>query len=133
MPHDYDLWLEQLLAGKVRAITNQKLNDYLKELGQLAGIDAPVEVIRFRGGVRESTTVAKRERLGCHTGRRTFVTLSLERGLRPETIMKVTGHRGWKSFQRYVNVTSDAVSESFGSLGGRSSKRYVDDVVKVAS
>ncbi|MGI4872146.1 MAG: site-specific integrase, partial [Janthinobacterium lividum] len=101
--------VEQLLAGKVRPITNQKLNDYLKELGQHAGIDAPVEVIRFRGGVRESTTVAKWERLGCHTGRRTFVTLSLERGLRPETIMKVTGHRGWKPFQRYVNVTSDTV------------------------
>lgn len=105
--------VEHLLAGKVRAITNQKLNDYLKELGKLAGIDAPTEVIRFRGGVRESTTVAKWERLGCHTGRRTFVTLSLERGLRPETIMKVTGHRGWKSFQRYVNVTSDAVEREF--------------------
>ncbi|GAB3637297.1 site-specific integrase [Hymenobacter arcticus] len=105
--------VEQLLSGKVRAITNQKLNDYLKELGQLASIDAPTEVIRFRGGVRESTTVAKWERLGCHTGRRTFVTLSLERGLRPETIMKVTGHRGWKSFQRYVNVTSDAVEREF--------------------
>ena len=105
--------VEQLLAGKVRAITNQKLNDYLKELGQLAGIDAPVEVIRFRGGVRESTTVAKWERLGCHTGRRTFVTLSLERGIRPETIMKVTGHRGWKSFQRYVNVTNDIVEREF--------------------
>lgn len=111
--------VEQLLAGKVRAITNQKLNDYLKELGQLAGIDAPVEVIRFRGGVRESTTVAKWERLGCHTGRRTFVTLSLERGLRPETIMKVTGHRGWKSFQRYVNVTSDAVEREFRQSWGQ--------------
>jgi integrase len=105
--------VEQLLAGKVRPITNQRLNDYLKELGQLASIDAPVEVIRFRGGVRESTTVAKWEWLGCHTGRRTFVTLSLERGLRPETIMKVTGHRGWKSFQRYVNVTSDTVEREF--------------------
>jgi integrase len=111
--------VEQLLAGKVRAITNQKLNDYLKELGQLAGIDAPTEVIRFRGGVRESTTVAKWERLGCHTGRRTFVTLSLERGLRPETIMKVTGHRGWKSFQRYVNVTSDAVEREFRQSWGQ--------------
>jgi integrase len=111
--------VEQLLTGKVRAITNQKLNNYLKELGQLAGIDAPVEVIRFRGGVRESTTVAKWERLGCHTGRRTFVTLSLERGLRPETIMKVTGHRGWKSFQRYVNVTSDAVEREFRQSWGQ--------------
>jgi integrase len=111
--------VEQMLAGKVRPITNQKLNDYLKELGQLASINSPVEVIRFRGGVRESTTVAKWERLGCHTGRRTFVTLSLERGLRPETIMKVTGHRGWKSFQRYVNVTSDTVEREFRQSWGQ--------------
>jgi integrase len=111
--------VEQLLAGKVRTITNQKLNDYLKELGQLASIDAPVEVIRFRGGVRESTTVAKWEPLGCHTGRRIFVTLSLERGLGPETIMKVTGHRSWKSFQRYVNVTSDAVEREFRHSWGQ--------------
>ncbi|MBJ6141799.1 site-specific integrase [Hymenobacter sp. BT559] len=111
--------VERLLAGEVRPITNQKLNDYLKELGQLASIDAPVEVVRFRGGVRESTTVAKWERLGCHTGRRTFVTLSLERGLRPETIMKVTGHRGWRSFQRYVNVTSDTVEREFRQSWGQ--------------
>ena len=111
--------VEQMLAGKVRPITNQKLNDYLKELGQLAGIDAPVEIIRFRGGVRESTTVAKWEKLGCHTGRRTFVTLSLERGLRPETVMKVTGHRGWKSFQRYVNVTNDTVEREFRQSWGQ--------------
>ena len=44
--------VEQLLAGEVRPITNQKLNDCLKELGQLASIDGPVEVVRFRGGVR---------------------------------------------------------------------------------
>jgi integrase len=111
--------VEQLLAGKVRAITNQKLNNYLKELGQLAGIKVPVEAIRFRGGVRESTTVAKWERLGCYTGRRTFVTLSLERCLRPETIMKVTGHRGWKSFQRYVNITSDTVEREFRQSWGQ--------------
>ena len=63
--------------------------------------------------------MAKWERLGCHTGRRTFVTLSLERGLRPETIMKVARHRGWKSFQRYVNVTSDAVEREFRQSWGQ--------------
>ena len=113
------LLVEQLLAGQVRPITNQKLNDYLKELGLLAGIEAPVEVVRFRAGVRESVTVAKWERIGCHTGRRTFVTLSLERGLRPETIMKVTGHRSWKSFQRYVNITSDTVEREFRQSWGQ--------------
>ena len=70
--------IERYLRGGVRLITNQKLNEYLKELGQLAVIDEPFELIRYRGGKRETTTIPKWQRIGCHTGRRTFVTLSLE-------------------------------------------------------
>ncbi|QIX62293.1 site-specific integrase [Hymenobacter sp. BT18] len=105
--------ITRYLAGEVRPISNQKLNDYLKELGQLAGIDSPIEVIKYRGGNRSSETVAKWERLGCHTARRTFVTLSLERGLRPELVMKLTGHRTWRAFQRYVNITEQTVAREF--------------------
>lgn len=105
--------VEKYLAGEVHSITNQRLNDYLKELGQLAQLNTLVEVIKYRAGKRDSTTVAKWERLGCHTGRRTFVTLSLERGLRPEVVMKVTGHRDWKSFKRYVNITEQTVEREF--------------------
>lgn len=107
------LIIEKYLAGDVHPITNQRLNDYLKELGQLAQITTPIEVIKYRAGKRHSTTFAKWERLGCHTGRRTFVTLSLERGLRPEVVMKVTGHRDWKSFKRYVNITEQTVEKEF--------------------
>ena len=105
--------IEKYFAGEVHPISNQRLNDYLKELGKLANIDSPVEVIKYRAGKRTSTTMAKWERLGCHTGRRTFVTLSLERGLRPEVVMKVTGHRDWKSFKRYVNITEQTVEREF--------------------
>ena len=105
--------VEKYLAGDVHPISNQRLNDYLKELGQLAGLTTPIEVIKYRAGTRHSTTYAKWERLGCHTGRRTFVTLSLERGLRPEVVMKVTGHRDWKSFKRYVNITEQTVEKEF--------------------
>ncbi|KUG09398.1 tyrosine-type recombinase/integrase [Solirubrum puertoriconensis] len=104
------------LAGGVRLITNQKLNDYLKELGQLAGITDPIEIIKYKAGNRSSQTVAKWEKLGCHTGRRTFVTLSLERGLRPELVMKITGHRTWRAFQRYVNITEQAVEREFAKV-----------------
>lgn len=108
--------IERYLAGGVHPISNQKLNDYLKELGRLAGVDSPVEVIRYRGGERVSRTVPKWEKLGCHTGRRTFVTLSLERGLRPEVVMKITGHKDWKSFKRYVNITENAIEREFAKV-----------------
>ncbi|QNE40904.1 site-specific integrase [Hymenobacter sp. NBH84] len=108
--------VQRMIAGFIRPVSNQKLNDYLKELGQRAAITAPVEVIRFRGGKRESQTVEKWQKLGCHSGRRSFVTLSLERGLRPELVMKITGHRDWKSFKRYVNITEQAVEREFARV-----------------
>jgi integrase len=110
------LIVTRYLAGGVRLVSNQRLNQYLKELGQLAGINDPIEIIRYRGGNRESQTLAKWEKLGCHTGRRTFVTLSLERGLRPELVMKITGHRTWKAFQRYVNITEQTVDREFAKV-----------------
>jgi integrase len=108
----------RLLAGelattKSQPITNPVLNRFLKELGQLAGIDAPVEVIRYRGGVADVATAPKYERLTVHTARRTFVTLNLGKGMSAEFVMKLTGHTSYKSFQRYVNLTPQRVAEEF--------------------
>ena len=71
----------------MRRIANQKLNEYLKELGALAGLSAPTERTRYRGGQRLSETHPKYALLGCHTGRRTFVTLALERGIAPTYVI----------------------------------------------
>ena len=108
----------RLLAGelasvKAQPITNPVLNRFLKELGQLAGIDSPIEVIRYRGGVADVITAPKYKRLTVHTARRTFVTLNLGKGMSAEFVMKLTGHTSYKSFQRYVNLTPQRVAEEF--------------------
>ena len=86
-------------------ISNQKLNDYIKELCKFAGITEPVEIVRFRGTKREAITYPKHELIGVHTGRKTFATLSLEKGMSAEEVMTITGHRDYQSFKRYVKVT----------------------------
>ena len=86
-------------------ISNQKMNEYLKELCKLAEINDPVEIVRYRGAVRESQTYPKYELVSAHTGRKTFATLCLEKGMSAEEVMSITGHRDYKSFQRYVKVT----------------------------
>lgn len=86
-------------------ISNQKLNDYVKELCQLAQIDEPVEIVRFRGIKREANTYPKYELIGVHCGRKTFATLSLEKGMSAEEVMSITGHKDYKSFKRYVTIT----------------------------
>lgn len=88
-------------------ISNQKFNDYVKELCELAGIKDPVEIVRYRGAVRESKIYPKHELVSAHTGRKTFVTLSLAKGIPAEVVMKITGHSDYKSFKRYVEVDEE--------------------------
>jgi len=113
--------VNRVLAGELSSIkgqpiTNPVLNRFLKELGQLAGIDSPVEVIRYRGGIADITTAPKFERLSVHTARRTFVTLSLSRGMSERFVMMITGHRTAQSFQRYVNLSAERVAEEFAKF-----------------
>jgi integrase len=101
-------------------ISNQKLNDYVKELCQFAGFTEPVEIVRFRGAKREAVTYPKHELIGMHTGRKTFATLSLEKGMSAEEVMSITGHRDYKSFKRYVNITEQrkkiVMSQAWGEI-----------------
>lgn len=86
-------------------ISNPKTSLYIKELCKLAGIDEPVQIVRFKGAKREETTYPKHELLSCHSARRTFASLSLERGMSAEETMRVGGWRTYSSFSRYVKVT----------------------------
>ncbi|NUN10162.1 MAG: site-specific integrase [Ignavibacteriaceae bacterium] len=93
------------------SISNQKMNVYIKELCKILGFDEPIKTVRYRGAERIETTKPKYENIGTHTARRTFVTLSLEQGMRPETLMKITGHTDFKMLKKYINLT-DKVKKS---------------------
>jgi len=95
----------EALNRPLPVISNQKMNDYLKELCQLAGINEQIEIVRYRGTKREAITYPKYELIGVHTGRKTFATLSLERGMSAEEVMTITGHKDYQSFKRYVKIT----------------------------
>lgn len=90
---------------KIPVISNQKTNAYLKELGQLADISEPFLITKFRGSAGIEKIKPKFNFLSSHTGRRTFVTLSLEKGMRAETVMEITGHKSYKMFKKYIKIT----------------------------
>jgi integrase len=97
--------------GFLPVISNQKMNDYTKELCRLAGIDQDLTLTKFRGAERIEFTKPKYEFVSTHTARRTFVTLSLEQGMRPEIVMQITGHKEYKTFKKYIKIT-DKVKEA---------------------
>jgi integrase len=87
-------------------ISHQKTNNYLKEICRLAKVDEPTTIVRYRGAERIERNEPKYNLVTTHTARRTFVTLSLKKGMRPETIMEITGHTSYKTFKKYIKITS---------------------------
>ncbi len=89
-------------------ITNQKLNQYLKELCEKAKLSATVRITEQKGNQSIEAEYPKYELITTHTARRTFITLSLTKGMNAQIVMSITGHKSYNSFKKYVNlVTTD--------------------------
>ena len=88
-------------------ITNQKMNDYLKELAELVGIDEPVRQTYYRGNERIDEVTPKYALLGTHAGRRTFICNALALGIPPQVVMKWTGHSDYKAMKPYIDIADD--------------------------
>jgi site-specific recombinase XerD len=92
------------LNGLPAAISNQKMNNYLKEIGKLASIDEPVSISRTEGGKRITRTNPKYELLSTHAARRSFATNQYLAGVPAYDIMRITGHRTEKVFFNYIKM-----------------------------
>ena len=88
-------------------ITNQKMNDYLKELAELAGIDEPIRQTYYKGNERIDDVTPKYALLGTHAGRRTFICNALALGIPPQVVMKWTGHSDYKAMRPYIDIADD--------------------------
>lgn len=88
-------------------ISNQKMNDYLKELCRLAEIDEPVRETYYRGNERIDEVYPKYELIGTHAGRRTFICNALALGIPAQVVMKWTGHSDYKAMKPYIDIADD--------------------------
>lgn len=87
--------------------SNQKMNEYLKELGFIAGITEPITQIYYKGTERIEEVHPKFKLLGTHTGRRTFICNALMLGINAEVVMQWTGHKDYKQMQPYIAVATE--------------------------
>ena len=88
-------------------ITNQKMNDYLKELAELAEINEPVRQTYYKGNERIDEVTPKYDLLGTHAGRRTLICNALALGIPPQVVMKWTGHSDYKAMKPYIDIADD--------------------------
>lgn len=97
-------------------ISQQKFNEYLKEVGKKANINELITIERQSGSSRIIKKGPKHEFMSSHMARRTFVTLLLEKNIAITTIRKITGHRDVQTLMRYENTGDEAVFEAFNSI-----------------
>ena len=85
-------------------ISNQKMNDYLKDLCELCGFREPITKVYYRGGARVEETREKYKLISTHAARRTFICYALTKGIPPQIVMKFTGHSDYKAMKPYIDI-----------------------------
>jgi integrase len=90
--------------GKVfPKISNQKFNDYLKQVCELAGIISHVNYVTYSGKNQIDLSGPKNKFISSHTARKTFVTVSKYHGnMSNEAIRAITGHANDKMLNVYL-------------------------------
>lgn len=98
-------------------VSMQKVNDMLKEIGKLAGINAPVTLREAVGGEIVTRTAPKHEVLSTHVGRKTFISLMMEAGLSSKDLLGLT-HSDLRSLKHYAGASEDHVVKAMRAVFG---------------
>ena len=109
--YDYSRTILERYDYKLDVISNQKTNEYLKVAAKEAGL-GNIRDIKYTKG-RETAIERKPlyEIISSHMGRKTFVTMMLNKGYPPKDIMAITGHKSLSSFQRYIAISEQRISQ----------------------
>ncbi|MBK8448693.1 MAG: tyrosine-type recombinase/integrase [Saprospiraceae bacterium] len=80
----------------------QKVNDYIKEIAKVVGIDTPIKKNETIGGKDLISVYDKYRLITTHTARRTAATHMYQQGIDRKYIMAFTGHTTLASFEKYI-------------------------------
>lgn len=97
-------------------LSEQKLNEHIKEVCKMAGIDSPIETTHFAGGRRITEVSPKWQLVSNHTARRSGITNMVKAGVPIAAAMKISTHTTVKSFMAYLKISweenADILAES---------------------
>lgn len=89
-----------------KPLSNQKSNEYLKEIGKKASLDNLIMRIEYKGLERIETPAPKYEMISTHTARRSFATNLANLGYSLHQIRLLTGHSSEKQLIQYLKTNS---------------------------
>lgn len=87
-------------------ISNQKYNDFIKEVAKRAEINDHITREYTKGGLIVRETNKKYELVSSHTARRSFATNAYLADVPTLQIMKITGHKTESAFMKYIKMSA---------------------------
>lgn len=128
VPLDYHV--EAILKkydGVLPKLPDQKINDYIKKVGELLGWTEIVELDEQRGSMEYKAKRRFCDLIKTHTARRSFATNMYRAGASLSSIMAITGHASEKQLQTYLKLT-----EAEKAMEARKEKYFRNNIVKIA-
>lgn len=90
--------------GIPKGMSNQKFNEYIKDIAELAKINELITVEEIKGNLKTPVTNFKYKLISSHTARRSFATNAFKAGVPVLSIMLITGHKTESAFMRYIRI-----------------------------
>jgi integrase len=97
-------WDKQKFKKLLPVPSNQKFNEYLKDLCEDAKINAEIELTAQFGSEVKTEIKKKFEIISCHSARHTYAIICLENGMRPEVLQRNLGHSKLSQTMDYVTI-----------------------------
>ncbi|MES2649623.1 MAG: phage integrase SAM-like domain-containing protein [Bacteroidota bacterium] len=102
------------------AISNQKQNEYIKQVMDIAGINEMVSIAKKGGDGKVYIEQHKKSDLiTCHTSRKSFITMAMTSDMRETVIKSISGHsKNSKSFSKYYTIVDELKSQEMNRVFG---------------
>jgi len=103
--NEYLLSILEKYNFKSPVISNQRFNEYIKEVCELAGLTDKVMSHSNVAGKSKTEFVEKWKLVSAHTGRRTWASIMYSKGFPILLLMQCTGHKKESTFFKYIGVS----------------------------
>ena len=105
--NDFSIYVLKKYHYQLPKISNQRFNDYVKEVFTVMGYDENIKkTVKIGKDIIEQINPLY-ERISSHTARRSFITIMKNKKIPDKVIMSYTGHRSLEVFNKYYKPNDD--------------------------
>lgn len=105
--NDFSIYILKKYEYHLPSISNQKFNDYIKEVFKEIGYNESIKkTIKIGKDLIEEINPLY-ERISSHTARRSFITIMKNKKIPDKIIMSYTGHKSLEVFNKYYKPNND--------------------------